>query len=711
VPSVATAQTSDGILEIQKVAPDGTTQQFDFTINPGGIARSIVGNGSTQLTQPAGNNYSITETVPPNWELGFADCRIFGEVQAGNWTFGTSTITEIRVDAGQTTRCTFFDDPVAVLVDKTNDANGDGTFNDTEAVPGAATFPRVVTYRLVLTKQTQASARITSITDDQVPAPLRTAGAGTDCADLIDTLIPDAGVTCFYDASFAATGPAQVVNTATVNSLIGSEVDSTDNDTSVVNFSPSLTITKSASAQAVPAGSPLSFTMTVGNTGRASTGAVTLTDALPAGLDWTVSPANPGCAINGGTLTCNLGVLGSGGTATVGVTATTTRAACGPVSNTASATADGATVTANATSAVQCFGVTIDKAGQPVAHHGESLPYTFAVANAGGIGLDNVVVTDDRCTVGAAPATKANDDGDNLLEAQGSNGTTSEVWTYTCTGSVPAHTAGENPLHNSATVNASASGQPTTATDTFDTTIIHPAVDIKIAGPATATAGDVLRYTLTVTNPGDVQLVGETLAVTDAGCDAPPALSGKGGDATPDFLNPGDTWTYTCSHATTARRKRQAGPVTNTATVVGTDPLSVSVTDSDTVTTDVAAAQTPPPDEDPPPVVDPDVEENTPPGRASLRGPARCVKGAFAVRFAGRQIRRVTIRIDGKKVKTFRRPGKAFRYRVRPRAYSSGLHRLKAKVRFSRASETKARTLRMAFQQCEKPVIAPTFTG
>ena len=64
--------------------------------------------------------------------------------------------------------------------------------------------------------------------------------------------------------------------------------------------------------------------------------------------------------------------------------------------------------------------------------------------------------------------------------------------------------------------------------------------------------GDTLRYTLYVTNPGHVPIPATAVNVTDDRCDDPPALTSKNGDASPQTLDPGDTWTYTCSHKTPA---------------------------------------------------------------------------------------------------------------------------------------------------------------
>ena len=58
--------------------------------------------------------------------------------------------------------------------------------------------------------------------------------------------------------------------------------------------------------------------------------------------------------------------------------------------------------------------------------------------------------------------------------------------------------------------------------------VLHPAVDIEKTGPATATVGTALAYTLTVTNPGDVAFAAQEVVVTDPRCEAAAGGSGHG---------------------------------------------------------------------------------------------------------------------------------------------------------------------------------------
>ena len=130
---------------------------------------------------------------------------------------------------------------------------------------------------------------------------------------------------------------------------------------------PALSITKTADADAVNSGSAIGFTIAAKNTGAGVAFGAVIQDPLPAhpGVHWTVSPAYTGpgtCAIagpdGGQVLTCELGDLAAGGSATVHITSATTAQSCGAYDNTASLVAGNAPGgSASATTTVNCAAV------------------------------------------------------------------------------------------------------------------------------------------------------------------------------------------------------------------------------------------------------------------------------------------------------------------------------------------------------------------
>jgi hypothetical protein len=90
------------------------------------------------------------------------------------------------------------------------------------------------------------------------------------------------------------------------------------------------------------------------------------------------------------------------------------------------------------------------------------------------------------------------------------------------------------------------------------------------------------------------------------------------------------------------------------------------------------------------------------------------VKKTFKLKVTGKRIASVKITIDGKKVKTFKNAageGTRFVYKINSGRYGKGIHRVKVRVVYNAASQTKPRTLQMSFERCVKQVIKPQFTG
>ena len=76
--------------------------------------------------------------------------------------------------------------------------------------------------------------------------------------------------------------------------------------------------------------------------------------------------------------------------------------------------------------------------------------------------------------------------------------------------------------------------------------------------------------------------------MTDQQCNGDPvALIGKGGDGSPDTLDPGDVWTYSCSVQTAVGDTA----VHNTATANGCDQLGGCVNANDSADTTLSQPQ------------------------------------------------------------------------------------------------------------------------
>jgi hypothetical protein len=260
-----------------------------------------------------------------------------------------------------------------------------------------------------------------------------------------------------------------------------------------------------------------------------------------------------------------------------------------------------------------------------------------------------------------------------------------------------------------------------TVTCEFTNTALQTAIDIEKSGPATATAGALLTYTLDVTNPGEMPFAAADVAVTDAKCNAAPALQSANGDETPGTLDAGDRWTYTCRVQTAAGQTA----VVNVADVEGTDENGKVVTDEDTFTTTLTQP-TPPsiPTTSSTPVTPQSAPaqqvagvtatSRTARGTAALRGPRACPRtSSVAATVTGRQIRRVTFLVGGKKMRTVTKADRNGRFTLALRTSSlrRGANAVIARVEFTTASRTRTRNLRITITRCAARAVQPQFTG
>jgi uncharacterized repeat protein (TIGR01451 family) len=346
-------------------------------------------------------------------------------------------------------------------------------------------------------------------------------------------------------------------------------------------------------------------------------------------------------------------------------------------------------------------GLKVVKTGPAVAYNGDTLTFQYAVTNTGNTPINITSITDDKCSSITGPV-KNNSNDDTWLDPQGTpDASKSEEWIYTCSMPAPVTKAGDPSLVNTVTVNGKdEKGNDVTAQDQHTTAFLHPAVGIAKTGPATALAGSLVQYTLTVTNPGDVAFADPLVVVTDTLCQAPPALSSKNGDSSPATFDPGETWTYTCSVQTQVGQTA----VDNVADVKGTDQNGRSATAEAKFSTQLTQPQI---------AVAPETVVQVTPGTAKLRGPTGCPTRATTATVTGTRISKVTFYVDGKKFKTITRPDSKGRWSlaINPKKFAFGAHKVRVTVEFAANSGTKTKTLQLSFNRCRPAIVKPKFTG
>ncbi|TMC46867.1 MAG: DUF11 domain-containing protein, partial [Chloroflexi bacterium] len=219
--------------------------------------------------------------------------------------------------------------------------------------------------------------------------PLSGSG-GTWTAVTAASFTPTAIGTYVWTASYAG----DALNNAASEPASGSCDVASEKATIVA---PGLHITKTADAPSVTGGAPIGFTVTVSNgSGGTGTGkAVAVADPLPSGQDvsWSISPAYSGpgtCDVTGSVptqvLSCALGDLAIGASASVHIVSATTFASAGSYPNTATATPTNApAVSASAATKVLDPNLSITKtADSATVGSGSAIGFTITTGNASG---------------------------------------------------------------------------------------------------------------------------------------------------------------------------------------------------------------------------------------------------------------------------------------------------------------------------------------
>jgi uncharacterized repeat protein (TIGR01451 family) len=158
-------------------------------------------------------------------------------------------------------------------------------------------------------------------------------------------------------------------------------------------LAPAVALTK-AGPPSVAIGQEVAYTLTVTNTGRVETQALTVRDAIPDGLQYVRS--EPPASVEGPQLTWTLGVLPAGQAQTLQIVFRATRV--GSVTNCANVTtAEGLHAENCATTQVtppQVAQLTVAKSGPPTGVIGVPINYQITVTNPGTAPAGNVVLSD-----------------------------------------------------------------------------------------------------------------------------------------------------------------------------------------------------------------------------------------------------------------------------------------------------------------------------
>jgi uncharacterized repeat protein (TIGR01451 family) len=492
---------------------------------------------------------------------------------------GTHTVTQIDVDRGVITNVASATgkDPQGGTLSGADAATisaastGHLTISKTATETSYAAPGDVIHYTITVTNDGTSTLSDVTVSDPTLP--------GLACAPAEPaTLAPGARMTCTgaRTVTQADVDRGSVTNVAAAKGTDPQGTDHTATDSATVKGRQTnhLTLAKSAhQASFDHVGQTLTYTLTATNDGTTTLTGVTIVDATLGGL--TCQPNQPATLQPGGTLTCT-GSYDVRQSDLDRGSVTNRAAVAGKDPAGATITAgDSATVTAVRTPHVSLAKTVAESSFSAV---GDVLHYTITATNDGNVTLHDVTITDPllptlACTP-PQPATLAPGD----------------VLTCTGTHTVTQADLSAGSVRNTATVNGTDPGGVIVSDTTSASSGVGPqppAPQIHIVKTPSVTilppGGGPVTYTYKVTNPGTVAIM--NVRVVDNRCSP---VTFVGGDANANgALDPGETWTYTCTTRITAT-------TTNTATATGSSNGSAA-SDRSSATVTVRPGPTPTP--------------------------------------------------------------------------------------------------------------------
>ena len=416
---------------------------------------------------------------------------------------------------------------------------------------------------------------------DNLPAGLMVAGAGapapvSNCGGALTAVagtqdIQLSGGTLAGDGSCTlvvpvnGTIPGNFTNAIPSSSLTNNEGatnTSPATDTLTLTAQPALNVTKTNTTSAGPItiGTTLTFDIEVKNTGNVSLTNVTVTD--PVATLGTCSPTQPAALAPGASMTCPASHV-----------VTLSDMDNGAYTNTAAADSDKTPEDSDAVtvplSQHPALDVTKSVTTPGPFTLGDSIPFSIVVANSGDVTLTGVTVADPDATLETcSPAQPA-----TLVPGA----------SMTCTAS---HAVTQTDVDDGSFTNTAAADSDQTPPGSDDAVVSitrAPGITLDKTGSldpgadGVATPGDVITYTFTVANTGNVTLTNVT--VSD------PLIAILGGPIASLAPGDSDSTTFTGSYTIT-QDDINHGTFTNVATASGTQPGGgdISETDDDTQT-------------------------------------------------------------------------------------------------------------------------------
>ncbi|MEM7342920.1 MAG: DNRLRE domain-containing protein [Chloroflexota bacterium] len=318
-----------------------------------------------------------------------------------------------------------------------------------------------------------------------------------------------------------------LVNSATVSTALNDPVSS-NNSTSLitpVEAQTDLIVDKQGAPNPVVAGERLTYTLAISNAGPSSATNVVLTDTLPSGVTFQASSSSSDCSQDGGDIRCLVNKLDVGDTQqrTIVVLVDPSTSAGSLVNQLSAAglepdpdpTNNFTTITTTVTTSSDLM-LTKQDSSDPTAAGG-LLTYTLGITNLGPSNATGVLVTDTLpVSVSFISASAGCTEANGLVSCNLGSLATNDISQIDVTVLVSSTIANGTFINNSAIVSSDQPDPDPSNNTATESTRIDKVTDLsvtKLATPNPVSAGQLLTYTLFITNYGPSD--GTGIVVTD----------------------------------------------------------------------------------------------------------------------------------------------------------------------------------------------------
>jgi uncharacterized repeat protein (TIGR01451 family) len=387
---------------------NGVTTQNIVTVTAGSTV-----TGSTFVLAAADTSTAITETMPATfWQIQTATCTGMGTGGTATVAGNVLTLNTLATAAGRDIVCTFTNrrrPTVSVQKITTGAAGGAFSFADTNLTGTVANIT------------TTATNTATPATGTRLIAT--TTGTGVTLTETSPLTFVSAGVTC-SDANSAISGNTNPVATSTTGAVsiaaaavrVGADINCVFTN---AQANPQLSLVKTAGTASVSAaGSVVTYTLAVNNSGNTTLNSISVTDPLGTVICPSSGAATVTTLAAGASENCTLSY-------TVPQSAFDTNGGGdGDIDNTAtaSATYNASPVSANDSDTVALVitpGLTVEKIPNTSApqNAGNVIGYTYRVTNSGNVTMNNVTISDAHVGYGTTPVPG----NETLVSAPGSS--------------------------------------------------------------------------------------------------------------------------------------------------------------------------------------------------------------------------------------------------------------------------------------------------